>query len=174
MKLLQYLADLLCVNAQQRSQLTGVGIKLAVKIAVLYFAENLLDFSFRLLILMLWETLMVGITSFSALSFSGSCGLQVPRSSTLNILNKYSVEYHLENAPQKLSFHQRSSRTYLVNAASGHPLEPEPEPGAYDPNNQWNSVRQAADAFYRFSRPHTVIGTVKSREIFKFPGLFFF
>ncbi|XP_054805996.1 homogentisate phytyltransferase 1, chloroplastic isoform X3 [Prosopis cineraria] len=54
----------------------------------------------------------------------------------------------------------KSARKYIVNAASEQSFES--EPGAYDPKNIWHSVTRALDAFYRFSRPHTVIGTALS------------
>ncbi|KAK4782693.1 hypothetical protein SAY86_007067 [Trapa natans] len=94
------------------------------------------------------------------LATANSCWLQVPSSCTPKTLNKYYQEYYLKNGPQRLSFHQRRSRTYLVNAASEHPLES--DPGAYGSKNPWNSMKNAVDAFYRFSRPHTVIGTALS------------
>ncbi|KAL0339943.1 UNVERIFIED_CONTAM: hypothetical protein Sradi_4511100 [Sesamum radiatum] len=50
----------------------------------------------------------------------------------------------------------RGSR-HIVNSASGHSLESEPA------KSPWRSVQHAFDAFYRFSRPHTVIGTVAFR-----------
>ena len=46
-----------------------------------------------------------------------------------------------------------------MNAASEQSLES--DPGAYRPKSIWDSPKNALDAFYRFSRPHTVIGTVK-------------
>ncbi|KAE8678816.1 Homogentisate geranylgeranyltransferase [Hibiscus syriacus] len=49
-----------------------------------------------------------------------------------------------------------SNTKFRVKATSGHHLES--EPGAYS-NTPWNSVKNALDSFYRFSRPHTVIGT---------------
>lgn len=55
-------------------------------------------------------------------------------------------------------FHQRQNKRLLVNAAAGQPLESEPP--AYTPKSVGNSAKDALDAFYRFSRPHTVIGTV--------------
>ncbi|KAK6942444.1 UbiA prenyltransferase family [Dillenia turbinata] len=51
------------------------------------------------------------------------------------------------------AFYRRCNRTFLVNAASGHPLESGPS---------WNSLKNSLNAFYRFSRPHTVIGTALS------------
>ncbi|GMN52025.1 hypothetical protein TIFTF001_021170 [Ficus carica] len=55
-------------------------------------------------------------------------------------------------------FYQKQNKRFLVNATAGHPLES--EPGAYSRKNFWNSPKDTFDAFYRFSRPHTVIGTV--------------
>jgi len=37
------------------------------------------------------------------------------------------------------------------------------ESQAFDPKSVLDSVKNSLDAFYRFSRPHTVIGTVKFR-----------
>ncbi|PON92366.1 Prenyltransferase [Trema orientale] len=48
---------------------------------------------------------------------------------------------------------------FLANA-TGQPLES--EPGAYTPKSVRNPIIDALDAFYRFSRPHTVIGTALS------------
>lgn len=45
---------------------------------------------------------------------------------------------------------------FLVHASSEHPLESQPS------KSPWDSVNDAVDAFYRFSRPHTIIGTVRS------------
>lgn len=45
---------------------------------------------------------------------------------------------------------------FLVHASSEHPLESQPS------KSPRNSVHDAVDAFYRFSRPHTVIGTALS------------
>lgn len=55
-------------------------------------------------------------------------------------------------------FYQGQNKRFLVNAAAGQPLDS--EPGAYTEKSVWNSAKDALDAFYRFSRPHTVIGTV--------------
>ncbi|KAK7852097.1 homogentisate phytyltransferase 1 [Quercus suber] len=61
---------------------------------------------------------------------------------------------------ERTTFYKRHNRKFLVNAASGQSLES--EPGAYKPKSGWDSFKNALDAFYRFSRPHTVIGTVLS------------
>ncbi|OWM71927.1 hypothetical protein CDL15_Pgr017810 [Punica granatum] len=83
------------------------------------------------------------------------------RRSSVDILNKNSAEYHLNQPQQRPRLYLRSSRTYLVNAYLQPPLES--QPGAkYKTNNPWNSIKNAADTFYQFSRPHTVKGTVFS------------
>ncbi|XP_062086401.1 homogentisate phytyltransferase 1, chloroplastic-like, partial [Humulus lupulus] len=51
--------------------------------------------------------------------------------------------------------YQRPNKRFLVNAADGQPLESEPK-------NVLNSIKDTLDAFYRFSQPHTVIGTALS------------
>lgn len=55
--------------------------------------------------------------------------------------------------------HTRTTESSYVNATS-EPLESQPEAVNY--TNWWKSSIASLDAFYRFSRPHTVIGTVKA------------
>ncbi|WOL17374.1 putative homogentisate phytyltransferase 1, chloroplastic [Canna indica] len=55
---------------------------------------------------------------------------------------------------------KRNNELSQANATSGHPLGSEPE--AYNLTSTWKSALGSIDAFYRFSRPHTVIGTVMS------------
>ncbi|XP_038698874.1 homogentisate phytyltransferase 1, chloroplastic-like isoform X2 [Tripterygium wilfordii] len=83
-----------------------------------------------------------------------------PSCSSLDILERcYSVRFQCHH----VKHHFRSSEKIFqgkgtkvsVNASSGHPLES--EPGTFDPNG-----KNALDAFYRFSRPHTIIGTALS------------
>lgn len=47
-----------------------------------------------------------------------------------------------------------------MNATSGQPLGSEPE--AFSSKRTWETMHSSLDAFYRFSRPHTVIGTALS------------
>lgn len=54
----------------------------------------------------------------------------------------------------------RHKSRFQANATTG-------QPEAFDPKSKPNSFRDSLDAFYRFSRPHTVIGTVKQRSSFK-------
>ncbi|KAG2266893.1 hypothetical protein Bca4012_075630 [Brassica carinata] len=49
----------------------------------------------------------------------------------------------------------RHKSRFQANATTG-------QPEAFDPKSKPNSFRDSLDAFYRFSRPHTVIGTVLS------------
>uniref|UniRef100_A0A803MPN6 Homogentisate phytyltransferase n=1 Tax=Chenopodium quinoa TaxID=63459 RepID=A0A803MPN6_CHEQI len=69
------------------------------------------------------------------------------------------VENHTITGQKKLMLSPTYSRKRLVVACRGQSLES--EPNTYEPKNIWNSVINFLDAFYRFSRPHTVIGTVK-------------
>ncbi|KAE8676620.1 putative homogentisate phytyltransferase 1 [Hibiscus syriacus] len=72
---------------------------------------------------------------------------------------QHAVKHHARGIQETSTASQKSSTKFLAKATSGHPLES--DPGAY-PNTPWNSVKNALDAFYRFSRPHTVIGTALS------------
>ncbi|CAN0911145.1 Homogentisate phytyltransferase 1, chloroplastic, partial [Linum grandiflorum] len=56
--------------------------------------------------------------------------------------------------------HQVRAIKLVVNATSGQPLES--EPGGYGSKSTLDSLKKSLDAFYRFSRPHTVIGTALS------------
>ncbi|OVA00929.1 UbiA prenyltransferase family [Macleaya cordata] len=72
----------------------------------------------------------------------------------------YHMNHHVKGDREKSTFNRRSDKNNLVNAASGHSLESEPESG--NPKSTWKSLQTAFDVFYRFSRPHTVIGTALS------------
>ncbi|XP_038992946.1 homogentisate phytyltransferase 1, chloroplastic-like [Hibiscus syriacus] len=69
------------------------------------------------------------------------------------------VKHHARGIQETFTASQKSNTKFLVKATSGHPFES--EPGAC-PKTPWNFVKNALDAFYRFSRPHTVIGTALS------------
>ncbi|KAM6552704.1 hypothetical protein CsatB_013466 [Cannabis sativa] len=62
---------------------------------------------------------------------------------------------HCTKSTETSVFHYRKNNRFLLNAAAEQPLESEPK-------NVLNSAKDALDAFYRFSRPHTVIGTALS------------
>ncbi|KAK9274853.1 hypothetical protein L1049_022107 [Liquidambar formosana] len=99
---------------------------------------------------------------------SSYLAFKASRCKARNILERYySVRYqedltkhHIRSIEKRSSFYQRHNTKYLVNASSGQPLES--EHGAYNPETTWKSVKNALNAFYRFSRPHTVIGTALS------------
>ncbi|XP_022929670.1 homogentisate phytyltransferase 1, chloroplastic-like isoform X2 [Cucurbita moschata] len=55
---------------------------------------------------------------------------------------------------------KKNNRIQIRNAASNHPFESESE--VLHSKNYGDSVKSFLDAFYRFSRPHTVIGTALS------------
>ncbi|RZS27600.1 hypothetical protein BHM03_00061101 [Ensete ventricosum] len=67
-------------------------------------------------------------------------------------------DHHLRHSDRK--FVPGTSYPSHVKATSGHPFGSQPE--AYNPTNSWKSALASVDAFYRFSRPHTVIGTIMS------------
>ncbi|KDP35378.1 hypothetical protein JCGZ_10362 [Jatropha curcas] len=131
------------------------------------------------------ESLLVGSFSVPAsLTSGGSCSgsnnyrVGHSRSSvaafgdsrcrTCNILQRYyvpkfqrhRVKHYLRHSLEKSTVYQKNDSSFLVHAASGQPFEPQPE--AYNPKSASKSVLNAIDAFYRFSRPHTVIGTALS------------
>ncbi|RAL46484.1 hypothetical protein DM860_004763 [Cuscuta australis] len=65
-------------------------------------------------------------------------------------------QHHRSSAGSINSFRSRLKARFTVNASSDHPLEFESS------NNPLKSIQGTVDAFYRFSRPHTVIGTALS------------
>lgn len=73
---------------------------------------------------------------------------------------RHLVENHTITAQTNSMLCPTYSRKRLVVARCGQSLESEPE--AYDSQSLWNSISNFLDAFYRFSRPHTVIGTALS------------
>ncbi|KAK8319517.1 hypothetical protein E1A91_A13G244800v1 [Gossypium mustelinum] len=88
--------------------------------------------------------------------------VQVPTNKSYNLIGNFytqRIQHCARGILETSTVFQKSNTKFLVNATSGHPLESEPK--AY-PNTPWNSAKNALDAFYRFSRPHTVIGTALS------------
>ncbi|MBA0874331.1 hypothetical protein Goshw_015281, partial [Gossypium schwendimanii] len=91
-----------------------------------------------------------------------SIQVQVPTYKSYNLIGNFytkRIQHRARGILETSTVFQKSNTKFLVNATSGHPLESEPK--AY-PNTPWNSAKTALDAFYRFSRPHTVIGTALS------------
>ena len=70
--------------------------------------------------------------------------------------------YHCQKSFDWKSTYSRISRQSTSTSinASGQPLQSEPE--AHDSASIWRAISSSLDAFYRFSQPHTVIGTIKS------------
>ncbi|CAN1329724.1 Homogentisate phytyltransferase 1, chloroplastic [Linum perenne] len=81
-------------------------------------------------------------------------GLKLERCSLLSLQRNGCGKY------QQIRAIKESRKKFVVNATSGQPLES--EPGGYGSKNTLDSLKKSLDAFYRFSRPHTVIGTALS------------
>ncbi|KAJ4958703.1 hypothetical protein NE237_025814 [Protea cynaroides] len=75
-------------------------------------------------------------------------------------LEGYPTNHYVRTIGLKSASYKKHVKKYVVNATSGYPVESEPE--AYNPKDIWESVKTALNVFYRFSRPHTVIGTAMS------------
>ncbi|XP_029130497.1 homogentisate phytyltransferase 1, chloroplastic [Cajanus cajan] len=58
------------------------------------------------------------------------------------------------------STYKERARSNAVNAIVGESFESKPQD--YSPKSIWGSVKDNLDAFYRFTRPHTIIGTALS------------
>lgn len=112
---------------------------------------------------------------YAIILFSGVtrpiASVRVSRCRTWNVLERHyfaksqhhQMKHHLRHIVERSTVYQKSDAHFLVHATSGQPLESEPD--AYSPKSTSNSILNALDAFYRFSRPHTVIGTVKFNYI---------
>lgn len=93
--------------------------------------------------------------------------LRVLRCRAWNTIESYSatncrqhlVVQHAGGFNNNFLRYRRGDTKYLVNAASEQPLESEPL--SYQPKSLQGSLQDALNAFYKFSRPHTVIGTVR-------------
>ncbi|KAL7093122.1 hypothetical protein ACP275_11G023500 [Erythranthe tilingii] len=71
----------------------------------------------------------------------------------LRVQRSNSIHQHCKSIGQRsIKLNQRKNLKFIVNSASEHSIESEPS----------RSPSNALDAFYRFSRPHTVIGTALS------------
>lgn len=101
---------------------------------------------------------------FSTLSSAGStgavgglsCGVSFNRQ---RLYGSSSGLYRVKltaNLNQSSSDDGHSSK-FLPKAASGQPLES--DQGSFGSKSVWESAKEGIDAFYRFTRPHTVIGT---------------
>ena len=107
------------------------------------------------------------IIFFSMKCNGSSIDTQASRFRTWNMSEKYYpiklqrglVAHQVARSNEISTVYQSCRAKHIVNATSGQPLES--EPGAYHPKNHWKSMQDGLNAFYRFSRPHTVIGTVR-------------
>lgn len=103
----------------------------------------------------------------SSIKIGSSIAVKVSRYRAWNILEKCCtkrlqrqfVVYRVGGSNESSPFCHTRYMKHVVNAASGQPLESEPD--AYHRKNPW-TVQDALNAFYRFSRPHTIIGTALS------------
>lgn len=103
----------------------------------------------------------------SSIKTGSSIAVKVSRCRAWNILEKCCtkrlqrrfVVYRVGGSNESSPFCHTRYMKHVVNAASGQPLESEPD--AYRHKNPW-TVQDALNAFYRFSRPHTIIGTALS------------
>ncbi|GAU35232.1 hypothetical protein TSUD_205080 [Trifolium subterraneum] len=97
---------------------------------------------------------------------SGSCAPKASRhkrkiQNECNILRFWqpSLNHYCEGVEGKSKYQERN-RKFAVNAAPEQSFESEHP--AFDLKNILDAVKNTVDAFYRFSRPHTVIGTALS------------
>ncbi|KAM0933777.1 putative homogentisate phytyltransferase [Dioscorea sansibarensis] len=67
------------------------------------------------------------------------------------------MDPYTKRSNQNTAQHRRSHQCIPLNASSGHPLESEPE--IYESKSPWRPILASLNALYKFSRPHTVIGT---------------
>ncbi|RDX60840.1 putative homogentisate phytyltransferase 1, chloroplastic, partial [Mucuna pruriens] len=70
-------------------------------------------------------------------------------------------QHNLKNHYRGIEVGSTCDRSYVVNAARGESSESKPQEH-YSTKSIWGSVKDSLDAFYRFSRPHTIIGTALS------------
>lgn len=78
-------------------------------------------------------------------------------STSMKLQRQYITQEHVGGSDlSTIAADKKLKERFLVHASSEHPLESQPS------KSPWDSVHDAVDAFYRFSRPHTIIGTVRS------------
>ncbi|RVW30275.1 Homogentisate phytyltransferase 1, chloroplastic [Vitis vinifera] len=82
------------------------------------------------------------------------------------------TKHHVRGIQEGCTFYKRWNTKYVVNAASGQPLES--EPGASSPKSTWTPVKNAIDAFYRVLKTffqagikHNFSFPPRSRETFR-------
>lgn len=92
--------------------------------------------------------------SSSSLISTGSFHVSL-RASKLNQSQSNLVRYNIGSVNEKILLSRKRNTRHVANAVSEQPMEP-------DSTSPQNSLPNALNAFYRFSRPHTVIGTALS------------
>ncbi|XP_047338758.1 homogentisate phytyltransferase 1, chloroplastic [Impatiens glandulifera] len=94
-------------------------------------------------------------------SISGCRTLKIRQKSSDDLLpQKQLLISHVARVYGTSLASRKHDNKYLARAAAEQPFESDPE--IYHPNAPRKSLHDALDAFYRFSRPHTVIGTALS------------
>lgn len=92
--------------------------------------------------------------SSSSLIPTGSFHVSL-RASKLKQSQSNLVRYNISSYNENFLLSRKRNTRHAANAASEQPMEP-------DTTSPQNSLPNALNAFYRFSRPHTVIGTALS------------
>ncbi|XP_011069932.1 homogentisate phytyltransferase 1, chloroplastic isoform X1 [Sesamum indicum] len=88
---------------------------------------------------------------------SSNTGRIYALSMNLQVERRNLLQLHVKSIGERIvTCNPKRGSRQIANSASGHSLESEPA------KSPWRSVQHAFDAFYRFSRPHTVIGTALS------------
>ncbi|KAL0453422.1 UNVERIFIED_CONTAM: Homogentisate phytyltransferase 1, chloroplastic, partial [Sesamum latifolium] len=88
---------------------------------------------------------------------SSNTGRIYARSMNLQVERWNLLQLHVKSIGERtVTCNPKRGSRHIANSASGHSLESEPA------KSPLRSVQHAFDAFYRFSRPHTVIGTALS------------
>ncbi|XP_068652853.1 probable homogentisate phytyltransferase 1, chloroplastic [Aristolochia californica] len=94
-----------------------------------------------------------------SLQYSNRESSKVVRGSRGVALQGCLLNHHIESKFGKPVFFL-SQKKSCINAVSKHPLGSEPE--AYGSKSAWTEIQTSLDVFYRFTRPHTIIGTALS------------
>ncbi|KAJ4828171.1 hypoxanthine-guanine phosphoribosyltransferase [Turnera subulata] len=93
----------------------------------------------------------VSVYRYQARTILGKClAMKMPR---------HHMNYGIRTTKRSAIYPENDVK-FLARAASGQPLES--DPGSDSPSSTSKSLKTVVDAFYRFSRPHTVIGTALS------------
>ncbi|WCJ42223.1 Homogentisate phytyltransferase 1 chloroplastic [Euphorbia peplus] len=91
---------------------------------------------------------------------SVAAAAKVSGCSSWNTLKHSPFRHNLRHSLQRSQLYSKNDANFTVHAASEQPFESEAE--VYDTKSTSQHLHNALDAFYRFSRPHTVIGTALS------------